>query len=150
MKKVSKRNLALSRVPNQKSMYPKVQHPDFFKPRSLPYAMRGKVESEIDRLVGGGGILKPVEFSEWAAPIVPVLKPDNTIRLCGDYKVTVNQGISAKLAGGKKLSKFDMSYAYRLLLLDEESSKYVTINSHQGLLTYSRLPYGVSSPPAIL
>ena len=91
-----------------------------------------------------------MEFSEWAAPIVPVLKPDNTIRLCGDYKVTVNQGISAKLAGGKKFSKFDMSYAYRLLLLDEESSKYVTINSHRGLLTYSRLPYGVSSPPAIL
>ena len=83
------------------------------------------MESEIDRLVGEG-ILKPVEFSEWATPIVPVLKPDNTIRQCGDYKVhvTINQvshleqyplptleDNSAKLAGGKKFSKLDMSHA---------------------------------------
>ena len=119
------------------------------------------MESEIDRLVGEG-ILKPVEFSEWAAPVVPVLKSDNTIRLCGDYKATVNQvshleqyplptleDISAKLAGGKKFSKLDISHAYQKLLLDEESSKYVTINTHRGLFTYFRLPYGVSFAPAI-
>ena len=72
------------------------------------------MESEIDRLVGEG-ILKPVEFSEWATPIVPVLKPDNTIRQCGDYKVHVTittlEDNSAKLAGGKKFSKLDMSHA---------------------------------------
>ena len=34
-------------------------------------------------------------------------------------------------------------------MLDEESSKYATINTHRGLFTYSRLPYGISSAPAI-
>ena len=158
---VFKKGLGTLKGAKAKSHVPEGATPRFFKPRSLPYAMKGKVESEIDRLVGEG-ILKPVEFSEWAAPIVPVLKPDNTIRLCGDYKVTVNQvshleqyplpsleDISAKLAGGKKFTKLDMSHAYQQLLLDEESSKYVTINTHRGLFTYSRLPYGVSSAPAI-
>ena len=35
-------------------------------------------------------IIEPVNHSKMAAPIVPVLKPDNSLRLCGDYKVTVN------------------------------------------------------------
>ena len=44
---------------------------------------------ETDRLAKAG-IIKPVEFSDWAAPIVPVLKPDGSVRICGDYKVTIN------------------------------------------------------------
>ena len=36
-------------------------------------------------------IIEPVDFSKRAAPIVPVVKWDGTIRVCGDYKLTVNQ-----------------------------------------------------------
>jgi len=53
--------------------------------------MRALVEREIDRLVGEG-IVEPVTFSEWAAPIVPVLKADkSSVRICGDFKLTVNR-----------------------------------------------------------
>ncbi|XP_061883310.1 uncharacterized protein K02A2.6-like isoform X1 [Entelurus aequoreus] len=135
--------------------------PRFFKPRAVPYAMKGKVEEELERLQKLG-IIKPVQFSRWAAPIVPVLKEDKTARICGDYKVTVNQvskleeyplpridDLFATLAGGKLFTKLDMSQAYQQLLLDEDSKEYVTINTHKGLFKYNRLVFGVASSPAI-
>ena len=36
------------------------------------------------------GVLKKVNISEWRTLIEPVIKPSDTIRLCGDYKITVN------------------------------------------------------------
>ena len=36
------------------------------------------------------GILKKIEMLDWAALTVPVLKPDNSVRMCGDYKVMIN------------------------------------------------------------
>ena len=40
--------------------------------------------------------LEPVKFSRWAAPIVPIMKKDGSIRLCGDYKITVNQATNTE------------------------------------------------------
>ena len=84
-------------------------------------------------------ISKPIQFSEWAAPIVPIVKPDKTVRICGDFKVTVNpvskldrypipkiDDLLANLAGGEKFTKLDMRRA----------KKYVVINTHKGLFCY--------------
>ena len=35
-------------------------------------------------------MISPVRFSDLAAPILPVVKNDGTICICGDYKVTAN------------------------------------------------------------
>ena len=135
--------------------------PKFMKARPVPYALKAKVEKELDRLQSEG-IISPVVFTEWAAPIVPVVKQDGSVRICGDYKCTVNQvskldnypipkteDLLATLGGGNKFTKLDMSQAYQQLLLDEESKKYTTINTHKGLYQYNRLPFGVSSAPGI-
>ena len=52
--------------------------PRFCRARPVPYAMRSKVEQELERLVCEG-ILEPVQHSDWAAPIVPVLKGDKSV-----------------------------------------------------------------------
>ena len=135
--------------------------PIFCKARPVPYALKENLEKELNKLQEQG-IIYQVKTSEWAAPIVVVPKSDKSIRICGDYKVTVNRCIHeeqyplpntedmfATLAGGKKFTKLDLAQAYSQLELETGSEKYLTINTHQGLYRYNRLAYGVSSAPAI-
>ena len=49
-------------------------------------------QSHTDRLKKEG-IIAPVTHSQWAAPIVTVPKKDGKFRICGDYKVTINQAL---------------------------------------------------------
>ena len=135
--------------------------PRFFKPRPVPFAIKDAISQELNCLEKQGTI-SPVTHSQWATPIVPVPKKDGKFRLCGDYKVTVNQVLMVEeyplptpdelfttLAGGKVFSKLDLSQAYLQLPVDKESKQYLTINTHQGLYEYNRLPFGVASAPAI-
>ena len=119
--------------------------PKFCKARTVPYAYRAFVNKEPDRLVDQG-ILTPVLFADWAAPIVPVLKSDKqSVRICGDFKRTVNQAskvdkypipkikdLFTSLAGSKAFTTLDMSQAYQQLLLDEPNKKLVVINAPRG------------------
>ncbi len=120
------------------------------------------MEEELDKLLEG--VISPVQYADWAAPIVPILKRDKkSVRICGDFKLTVNQAskldrypipkiedlLFAKLNGGKIFSQLDLSQAYQQLLLEEDSKQYVVISTHRGLFRNNRLPFGVSSSPGI-
>ena len=135
--------------------------PIFCKARSVPFALKPRIEQATDRNVKEG-IWEPVQYSEWAAPIVPMQKTDGTVRLCGDYKVTCNKALQIdkypipsvndifeKLAGGKTFTKIDLSQAYSLIPVQEESLKYLTVNTHKGMFKVTRLPFGISSAPGI-
>ena len=52
--------------------------------------MKRKIEAELERLQKERTI-EPVQFSEWAAPIVPIMKPEESIGICGEYKTTINR-----------------------------------------------------------
>ncbi len=49
--------------------------PRFCKARSVPYAWQEKLEEELERLQREY-IIEPIQFADWAAPIVPMLKQD--------------------------------------------------------------------------
>ena len=125
--------------------------PKFIKARPIPFAMRPKVGKELEKLERDG-IISKIEMSEWAYPIVPVLKNDGSVRICGDFKVTVNQvlqvdqyplprigDIFATLASGRKFTKLDIRQAYLHMPLDEDSKKLLAINTHKGVDEYNRL-----------
>ena len=57
------------------------------------------------------------------------------------------QDLYAELTGSKVFSKLDLSHEYAQLNVDEESQAYLTINTHKGLYSYLKLPYGVKSSP---
>ena len=133
--------------------------PHFLKARKVPFTIRKKVEEELQSL----GVIQPIQFSDWAAPIVPVMKSDGSVRICGDYKVAMNRDakldqypipqieeLFASLAGGKAFTKLDLSYAYLQIRPEEQSWRYVAINMHKGLFEYRRLPFGVMSVPSII
>lgn len=134
--------------------------PKFIKARPVPYAIRPKVDQEIDRLVKEG-ILEPIEYSDFGSPIVPVLKKNGQIRICGDYKLTLNpclqtdpyplpriEDLFQKLGGNTVWAKADLSHAYQQCELDLESRKLVAITTQKGLFQYTRMPYGICVGPS--
>ena len=107
--------------------------PTFWKARIVPYAMKERVNYELERLLKEG-IIESVNYSDWATPILPILKKDGSIRICGDYEITINkvakidsypipriEDIFAQLAGGKIFTTIDLSNAYLQMPLDEQS-----------------------------
>lgn len=135
--------------------------PIFFKPRKIPLAWRSNIENKYNDLIEMG-MIEPIDNSDWGTPIVPIVKPSGDLRVCGDYKVTLNkflidfkyplpriEEIFASLQGGKLFSKLDLSNAYNQLVLDDESQKLCVWSTHLGLFKMKRLPFGVKVAGAI-
>lgn len=68
----------------------------FHRAYDMPYSLKPKVEEEIIKMVKSD-ILSKVTHSDWASPIVIVPKKNNSaIRLCIDFKKTINRVINGK------------------------------------------------------
>lgn len=135
--------------------------PKFYKSRSVPFAQLPIFNREAERMVNEG-IWKPIQFSDWASPIVLITKQDGSLRICGDFKVAVNNQIDVekyplptreslfhKIRYGKYFSKLDLKEAYLQMELEESSKSILVVNTPAGLFQYQRMPYGIASAPAI-
>ena len=98
-------------------------------------------------------MIEPVQFSDWAGPIVPVQKTNDQIHLCGDYRLTIKcdihtdqypfpriEDLYAKLSGGQKFTKLDLSSAFLQVPLEEDSRKYTTINTQRAFTNTQGFP----------
>ena len=116
--------------------------PGLSRLRPVPFALKPKIDKELDRLVELR-VSEHVTHSDWASPIVPVPKKDGQVRICGDYKVSVNKALVVDqhplpspdelftaLTGGQQFYKIDLSQAYRQLIVHPDSRKYTSINTH--------------------
>ncbi|XP_052758388.1 uncharacterized protein K02A2.6-like [Galleria mellonella] len=135
--------------------------PKYFKARPVPFPLKQQVEASLKQMINDG-VLTPVKYSKWATPIRVVKKDDGTLRICGDYRATVNAAINtdtyplptsaeafAKLSGGRVFSKLDLKQAYTQVKVDKETAELLTLNTPMGLMRMNRLAFGVSAAPAI-
>lgn len=135
--------------------------PIFRKPGIVPFSFKDKVNVELDKLEDEGIITK-VSNNPWGTPLVPVLRANKTLRLCANYKITLNKYLEdvnyplprveelfAVLGGGMHFSKLDFRNAYNQLILSENSRKLLAWSTHRGIYLVNRLPYGTKPACAI-
>lgn len=133
--------------------------PIYKKAHPVPYAFRGRIEAELDRLEREGVISK-VESSEWATPIVAVVKKNGAIRICGNYRLTINRYMEIDrhpvprvqdllATQGKNIvqTKLDLVQAYQQALVHHSSKFLTTISTHKGLYVCNRMMFGIASGP---
>ena len=118
------------------------------------------IKTELDNMLELG-VIEPSN-SPWAAPVVLIPEPDNTIRFCIDYRrlnaVTVPDAFPMpriddlidKVGNAKFLTKIDLAKGYWQVPLDDEAvplSAFVTY-FRQFQLKY--MPLGLRNPPGTL
>ena len=117
-----------------------IQHP----PRAVPEKRKEAYKDELERLCSLG-IIEPVAgHTDWINSIVPVAKPDGSIRLCLDpkdlnrsikrnqyYSKTIDE-VSAELHDSRYFTVVDAKSGYWLVELDSESSLLTTFNTPWG------------------
>ncbi|KFD51281.1 hypothetical protein M514_07881, partial [Trichuris suis] len=139
---------------------PKVP-PIRMKARNVPLAIRPRIEAEVKPLLKKK-VLEPITNPKWSTPVVPVFKPTGAVRLCGDYKTTINIALQdhpypipsvthllSNLSGGGHYAKIDIAQAYLQLPVDDASAEAQTIITHMGAFKVKRLQFGVYIAPGI-
>lgn len=123
----------------------------FFREKPLPYALREAVEQELTELEQQG-IISIVVTSDWGSPLVVIPKANEKVRLCVDYKISVNKYLTNAnypirriedilnfLRNSKFFCRLDLYKAYLHVEVDEESSIVQTISTHKGTYEMNRL-----------
>ena len=111
--------------------------PLFYKARTVPFALREKLEQQLERLEKQD--ITPSDLFRLGYTNCAGGETYGSMRVCGDYKLTVNKVAKTEvyplpkikemfvlLAGGKK---FYLSHAYQQIEMEEESQKYLTVNT---------------------
>ena len=82
--------------------------------------------------------------SDWAALVIPTVKRDGSVHLCGDYKITFNKvakidsyplpridDLFATLSGGSTFTKLDLAHTYLQVPLDQWQRKQEKVGGAQ-------------------
>ena len=126
--------------------------------RSIPFALRDKVKTELDRMVHKG-IAKKVDVSEhveFVSNLVVVRKSNGKVRLCldpgalnkaikhGSHPMKKFEEISAQLVGSKFFTTLDANQGFWQIEMNENSSKLCTFITPWGRYRFLRMPFGIA------
>jgi len=129
------------------------------RPYNTPNHFRDSVDAELDWLLDKGYIRRSI--SAWASPIVCVSKPDESARLCVNYKrinaVTTPQSfymphveeVLESVGKARFISKMDLAKGYYQIRVREDDIGKTAFVCHRGRYEFTRMPFGVMNAPAI-
>ena len=92
--------------------------------RRVPFRLRDKLKSTLDSMEAEGTIAKTKEATDWVHPIVNVLKPNGSLRICLDptqlnknlkrehFALPTHTEIFAKLSNSKFFSTLDATSGF--------------------------------------
>jgi len=130
--------------------------------RSMPYrlapAWREQLKEEIRSLLDAG-ILKPSN-SPWSSPMVPVRKPDGSVRLCIDFRkintatvpdpfaLPLIEDMLHQLGDAQYLSKLDLNKGFYQIPVAEADQPKTAFVTPWGKYHFVRMPFGLKNAPA--
>jgi len=133
--------------------------PVFRGPRVIAIPLREKTKSALD-LMEKSEFIEACSPGPGGTPIVPVLKSNGEVRICGDFSVTLNLCLEVtgralpliddlSTVSGNWFCILDMNQAYLQLKLSEASQEICKLNTPFGSYKCKRMPFGISSAPGI-
>ena len=132
--------------------------PIYQRPRRFPDPVADTIEEQCQEL-NALDIIEP-SMSPWSSPVVPVRKPDGSIRLCIDYRklnlVTIPDRFPMpnltdaiySLHGVTYFTTLDLVRGYYQLPVDPESREYTAFSTCRGHWQFKRMPFGLRNAPA--
>ena len=128
-------------------------------PYRVPERLKEGVRHEIDKLLELGVVVEST--SPWASPIVPVPKPDGSLRLCIDYRrlnavsvadpyymCTLDE-ILERVGNSGCISKLDLRKGFYQIEVKEEDIPKTAFVSPFGKFEFLRMPFGLRNAPSI-
>jgi len=129
------------------------------KPRKIPFEVSLLVKKEIEKLLEVR-FIRPINYSEWMANVVPVKKPTGKIIVCTKFK-DLNKAfpkydfplpnidmIIDSLASYEMLSFMDGFSGYNQIKIKESDQHKIAFRTPWGNFCYKVMPFGLKNARA--
>lgn len=132
--------------------------PIYQRLRRFPEPVAEEIEKQCQQL-HQADVIEP-SSSPWNSPIVPVRKPDGSLRLCLDYRKLNQVTIPDRspmpnltdsiysLHGVKYFTSLDLVRGYYQMSLDPDSREFTAFSTSRSHWQFKRLPFGLCNAPA--
>ena len=132
--------------------------PIYQRPRHFPLPVMKEIEQQCEELERIG-VLEQSE-SPWNSPVVPIRKPDGSLRICIDYRKVNDATVKDRfpmclvsecvysMYGMKVFTKLDLVRGYYQMPIEGSSRPITAFSTARSHYQFKRLSFGLANAPA--